>query len=68
MTCFIENQLRCILEQAECLESFDAELTNKIVKQIRLSEDGPVRIILINDQEVRKEQTEHASSNPSDAT
>lgn len=50
------------------MESFDAELTNKIVKQIRLSEDGPVRIILINDQEVRKEQTEHASSNPSDAT
>ena len=65
---YIENQLRCILEQTECLEAFDAELTNEIVKQIRLSEDGPVRIILINDQEVRKEQTEHASSNPSDAT
>ena len=65
---YIENQLRCILEQTECLDSFNAELTNKIVKQIRLSKDGSVRIILINDQEVRKEQTEHASSSPSDAT
>ena len=65
---YIENQLRCIIEQAECLKAFDAELTNKIVKQIKLSEDGPVRIILINDQEIRKEQTDHASSSPSDAT
>lgn len=65
---YIEYQLRCILEQTEYLESFDAELTNKIVKQIRLSEDGSVRIILINDQEIRKEQTDHASSSPSDAT
>lgn len=65
---YIENQLRCTLEQAENLESFDAELTNKIVKQIRLSEDGSVRIILINDQEIRKEQTDHASNSPSDAT
>lgn len=65
---YIENQLRCIIEQTECLEAFDAELTNKIVKQIRLSEDGPVRIILINDQEIRKEQTDHASNSPSDAT
>ena len=65
---YIEYQLRCILEQAEYLESFDAELTNKIVKQIRLSEDGSVRIILINDQEIRKEQTGHASNSPSDAT
>lgn len=65
---YIEYQLRCILEQAECLESFDAELTNKIIKQIRLSEDGSVRIILINDQEIRKEQTDHASNSPSDAT
>ena len=65
---YIENQLRCILKQAESLESFDAELTNKIVKQIRFSEDGPVRIILINGQEIRKEQTDHASSSPSNAT
>lgn len=65
---YIENRLRCILEQTECLESFNAELTNKIVKQIRLSEDGSVRIILINEQEVRKEQTDHASSSPSNAT
>lgn len=65
---YIENRLRCILEQTECLESFNAELTNKIVKQIRLSEDGSVRIILINKQEVRKEQTDHASSSPSNAT
>lgn len=65
---YIENQLRCILEQTECLDSFNAELTNKIVKQIRLSEDGSVRIILINDQEIRKEQTDHASSSPNDAT
>ncbi len=65
---YIENQLRCTLEQTESLESFDAELTNKIVKQIRLSEDGSVRIMLINDQEIRKEQTDHASNSPSDAT
>lgn len=65
---YIENQLRGIIKQNECLESFNAELTNKIVKQIRLSDDGSVRIILINDQEIRKEQTDHASSSPSDAT
>ena len=65
---YIENQLRGIIKQNECLESFNAELTNKIIKQIRLSEDGSVRIILINDQEIRKEQTDHASSSPSDAT
>lgn len=65
---YIENQLRCTLELAESLDAFDAELTNKIVKQIRLSEDGSVRIILINEQEVRKEQTDHGSSSPSDAT
>ncbi len=65
---YIENQLRCTLEQIESLESFDAELTNKIVKQIRLSEDGSVRIKLINDQEIRKEQTDHASNSPSGAT
>lgn len=65
---YIENRLRCILEQTECLDSFNAELTNKIVKQIRLSEDGSVRIILINKQEVRKEQTDHASNSPSNAT
>ena len=65
---YIENQLRCILEQSESLESFDAELTNKIVKQIKLSEDGSVKIILINDQEIRKEQTDYASNSPSNAT
>lgn len=65
---YIENRLKCTLKQAENLDSFDAELTNKIVKQIRLSEDGSVKIILINDQEIRKEQTDNASNSPSDAT
>ena len=33
-----------------------------------LQDRGSVSIILINDQEIRKEQTDHASSNTSDAT
>lgn len=56
------------LEQHDTLDSFDSELTNKTVKLIKLAENGSVSIILINDQEIRKEQTDHANSNPSDAT
>ena len=35
---------------------------------IRLAESGSVSIILINDQEIRKEQSDHANSSPNDTT
>lgn len=65
---YVEHKLKNTLEQHDILDCFDLELTNKIVKRIRLAESGSVSIILINDQEIRKEQTDHASSNTSDAT
>lgn len=65
---YVEYKLKNTLEQHNILDGFDSELTNKTVKLIRLAENGSVSIILINDQEIRKEQTDHANSNPSDAT
>lgn len=65
---YVEHKLKNTLEQHDILYGFDSELTNKTIKVIRLAESGSVSIILINDQEIRKEQTDHANSNPSDAT
>lgn len=42
--------------------------SQKVTIRGNLSEYGSVRIILINEQEIRKEQTDHASSSPSSAT
>lgn len=65
---YVEYKLKNTLEQHDILDGFDSELANKTVKLIRLAENGSVSIILINGQEIRKEQTYHANSNPSDAT
>ena len=65
---YVEYKLKNMLEQHDILDGFDSELANKTVKLIRLAENGSVSIILINDQEIRKEQTDHANNNPSDAT
>lgn len=65
---YVEYMLKNTLEQHDILDGFDSELTNKTIKVIRLAESGSVSIILINEQEIRKEQTDHASSNPNDAT
>lgn len=56
------------LEQYDILDGFDSELTNKTVKLVRLAGSGSVSIILINDQEIRKEQSDHANSSPNYAT
>lgn len=65
---YVEYKLKKALEQHDILDGFDSELTNKIVKLIRLAENGSVSTILINDQEIRKEQTDHANNSSSDAT
>lgn len=65
---YVEYKLKNTLEQHDILDGFDSELTNKIVKLIRLAESGSVSIILINDQEIRKEQSDHANSSPNDTT
>lgn len=65
---YVEHKLKMTLEQHDILGSFDSELTNKIVKLISLAESGSVTIILINDQEIRKEQSDHANNSSSDAT
>lgn len=65
---YVEYKLKNTIEQHDILDGFDSNLTNKTVKLIKLAESGSVSIILINDQEIRKEQTDHASSNPNDAT
>ena len=64
---YVEYKLKSTLEQHDILDGFNSELTNRIVKLIRLTQSGSVSIILINDQEIRKEQTDHASNSPSDA-
>ena len=65
---YVEYKLKNTLEQHDILDSFDSELTNRIVKLISLAENGSVSIILINDQEIRKEQTDNANNSSSDAT
>lgn len=65
---YVEQKLKMTLEQYDILDSFDSELTNKIVKLISLAESGSVSIILINGQEIRKEQSNHAYNSSSDAT
>ena len=65
---YVEYKLKNALEQHDILDGFDSELTNKTIEVIRLAESGSVSIILINDQVIRKEQTDNASSNPNDAT
>ena len=65
---YVEYKLKNTLKQHDIMDSFDSELTNKIVKLIRLAESGSVSIILSNDQVIRKEQTDNASNSPSDAT
>lgn len=65
---YVEYKLKNTLERHNILDGLNSELTNKTVKLIRLAENGSVNIILINDQEIRKEQTDHASNNTSDAT
>lgn len=65
---YVEYKLKNTLEQHDILDGFDSELTNKTVKLIKLAESGSVSIILINDQEIRKEQSDHANSSPNDAT
>lgn len=64
---YVEHKLKMTLEQHDILDSFNSELTNKIVKLISLAESGSVSIILINDQEIRKEQSDHANNSSSDA-
>lgn len=64
---YVEYNLKNTLEQHDILDGFDSDLTNKTIKVIRLAESGSVSIILSNDQEIRKEQTDHASNNPNDA-
>lgn len=65
---YVEYKLKNALEQHDILDGFDSELTNKTIEVIRLAESGSVSIILINDQVIRKEQTDNANSNPNDAT
>ena len=65
---YVEYKLKNTIEQHDILNGFDSELTNKIVKLIRLAESSSVSIILSNDQVIRKEQTDNASNSPSDAT
>lgn len=42
------------------IKEFDAELVNMVTRQIKLSKEGTVSLVLINDQEIRKEIPENA--------
>ena len=50
------KQLRAVFANAKPLSSFSTDLFRHTVKAIRFSDDGTVRILLTNDQEIRKEK------------
>lgn len=52
---YVASKLQDTLQQWDVLKDFAPELINKVVKQIRLAENGSISIILINGQEIRKE-------------
>lgn len=59
---YTAKRLRADLTDANPLSVFSADLFARTVKAIRFSENGTVRIILINDQQIGKEQTDDSNS------
>lgn len=54
---YILHKLRGIMENCDVIEEFNPDLVNRTVKAVHLSHKGYTSIILINNQEVRKELT-----------
>lgn len=59
---YISKRLKADFANASPLISFSMDLFNRTVKAITFSDDGMVNIILINDQQIGKEQSSNANS------
>lgn len=59
---YISKRLKADFANASSLSAFSMALFNRTVKAIKLSDDGAVSIILINDQQIGKEQSDDTNS------
>lgn len=59
---YTAKQLRADFADANPLSDFSADLFARTVKAIRFNEDGTIGIILTNDQQIGKEQTDDSNS------
>lgn len=59
---YISKRLKADFANVSPLINFSMDLFNRTVKTIKLSTDGMVSIILINDQQIGKEQSDDANS------
>lgn len=63
---YISEKLKADFANASPLSAFSMDLFSRTVKAIKLGTDGSVSIILINDQQIGKEQSHDANSNNSE--
>lgn len=59
---YISQKLKADFATASPLSTFSLELFSRTVKAIKFSDDGMVNIILINGQQIEKEQSDDANS------
>lgn len=59
---YISKRLKADFANASPISAFSMALFNRTVKAIKLSDDGAVSIILVNDQQIGKEQSSNANS------
>lgn len=59
---YTSKRLKADFANASPLINFSMDLFNRTVKTIKFSTDGMVSIILINDQQIGKEQSSNANS------
>lgn len=59
---YTSKRLKADFANASPLINFSMDLFSRTVKAITFSDDGMVNIILINDQQIRKEQSSNANS------
>lgn len=59
---YTSKRLKADFADADPLSSFSMDLFNRTIKAIKFSTDGEVNIILINDQQIGKEQSDDTNS------
>ena len=62
------ERLKDIFRESERINGFNLELFDKTVKAVKLSADGAVHLILINNQEIQKEKEDGKESGSCDTT
>ena len=62
------ERLKDIFRETQPINGFNLELFDKTVKAIKLSTGGAIHLILINNQEIQKEQKDGKESGSCDTT